>query len=125
MDLPEGMNPQAMKATMDQHAADRGAHIIMHLLAGPEHWETMPTCKLSERAARQAKVLLEVIRERGMAEAAPQSFLASQGYLAHVAIDSLIAELEMWALENGRDDILKTPLQLVNDALPEDERLPE
>ena len=70
-------------------------------------------------------MLLRFIREANVEDQAPQSFLESQAYLAHQAVDSMIAELEMWAVEHGRDDILKTPVQLINEALPEDERVPE
>jgi hypothetical protein len=125
MEIPEGLNHDGVHAYLDGQSAERGAHIIMHLIAGPEHWAKMPTLKLSEKAARQARDLLVIIRDRGLGDEAPQSFLASQGYLAHHAVESLLSEMEMWAMENGRDDILKTPVQLINEALPEADRIPE
>lgn len=118
-------NMNAIAAVMDNIDNKLGLRVIMSLIAGPEHWKNLKSLKLSPEAARAAAVIYRMIRERGLEQDAPKSFLASQAYLAHHAIDSLVAEMEMWAVENDRTDILRTPIQIINEVLPEDERIAE
>lgn len=118
-----GVDHNEFGAKIHAQVVDDGAETMMKLLAGPSYWVSLPVVKLNEGQARMLGMLYELSKDRDIT--VPGSFVEVMRTAAHTAVDHMIEELELWAIENGRTDLTMPAIQQINDALPAEERITE
>lgn len=98
---------------------NHGARIVLNLLAGPEVWEELPPLAISPDNAVEA---------RRVVAGNPQAFegsswVDSQKAVVDFMLRVLWDEFEAWALKSGRTDLLCNAIDLMNAALPPEDRI--
>ena len=100
-------------------ALNHGMRILLTLIAGPKQWETISPLAVDLEKAREAA---KVMRSR-MDRYADKTWIESQKALADAVLAGLWKEFESWCAANGREDLLVNSVDLINAALPADERI--
>jgi hypothetical protein len=118
-----GVDHNELGAKIHAQVVDDGAETMMKLLAGPSYWESLPVVKLNEGQARMLAMLYTMTKDRDIK--VPGSFVEVMRSAAHTAVDHMVEELELWAVENDRPDLIQPAVEQINAALPEDERITE
>lgn len=115
----EELEAQIMQPEVRAELMHTGMRIVLSLMAGPDTWEQMPPLALSEKNAREARRI--VLGNPAMFKDA--SWIDSQKSVVKFMMDVLWDEFEAWANEAGRGDLLCGSIDLMNAALPPDERV--
>jgi hypothetical protein len=118
-----GVDHNEMGAKIHQQVVNDGAETMMKLLAGPNYWTELPVVKLTVEQARVLAQLYGMVKGRDVQ--VPGSFVQVMRQAAHTAVDHMIEELEMWAFENDRADLIQPAVEQINEALPAEERITE
>lgn len=118
-----GVDHNQLGAKIHAQVVDDGAETMMKLLAGPSYWESLPVVKLNVGQARMLAALYELSKDRDIT--VPGSFVEVMRTAAHTAVDHMIEELELWAIQNNRGDLTMRSVDQINLVLPESERITE
>jgi hypothetical protein len=118
-----GIDHNEFGAKIHAQVVDDGAETLMKLLAGPSYWPNLSVVKLNEGQARMLAMLYKLSAERDLN--VPGSFVEVMRTAAHTAVDHMIEELELWAIQNNRGDLTMRSIDQINSVLPESERITE
>jgi hypothetical protein len=97
----------------DEQFMNIGAQVVITFLAGPELWAEIPTPDLSGQQEHLDN-MHDVIRQ--VPASADATWIESQKAVCHAVIDRLGAEMMIWAVLSGRQDLLKTCGQIMREA---------